>query len=47
MVKTQNVWVNGSSYSTSDNGGEAIGCYHVLVGSGYRSYEEAAAAADG
>lgn len=47
MVKTQNVWVNGSSYSTSDNGGEAIGCYHVLVRSGYRSYEEAAAAADG
>ena len=43
MVKTQNVWVNGSSYSTSDNGGEAIGCYHVLVESGYRSYEQAAA----
>ena len=42
MVKTQNVWVNGSSYSTSDNGGEAIGCYHVLVESGYRSYEQAA-----
>ena len=42
MVKTQNTWVNGTSYSTSDNGGEAIGCYHVLVESGYRSYEQAA-----
>ena len=45
MVKTQNVWVNGSSYSTSDNGGDVIGCYHVLVEDGYRSYEQAAAAA--
>ena len=45
MVKTQNMWVNGSSYSTSDNGGDVIGCYHVLVEDGYRSYEQAAAAA--
>lgn len=43
MVKTQNTWVNGSSYSTSDNGGDVIGCYHVLVEDGYRSYEQAAA----
>ena len=43
MVKTQNMWVNGSSYSTSDNGGDVIGCYHVLVENGYRSYEQAAA----
>ena len=43
MVKTQNTWVNGTSYSNSDNGGDAIGCYHVLVESGYRSYEQAAA----
>ena len=43
MVKTQNMWVNGSSYSTSDNGGDVIGCYHVLVEDGYRSYEQAAA----
>lgn len=42
MVKTQNTWVNGTSYSTSDNGGDVIGCYHVLVESGYRSYEQAA-----
>lgn len=42
MVKTQNTWVNGSSYSNSDNGGDVIGCYHVLVESGYRSYEQAA-----
>ena len=43
MVKTQNAWVNGTSYSNSDNGGDVIGCYHVLVESGYRSYEQAAA----
>lgn len=42
MVKTQNTWVNGTFYSNSDNGGEAIGCYHVLVEDGYRSYEQAA-----
>ena len=42
MVKTQNTWVNGTSYSNSDNGGDVIGCYHVLVESGYRSYEQAA-----
>lgn len=45
MVKTQNTWVNGTSYSNSDNGGDVIGCYHVLVESGYRSYKQAAAAA--
>ena len=43
MVKTQNTWMNGTSYSNSDNGGDVIGCYHVLVESGYRSYEQAAA----
>ena len=43
MVKTQNTWVNGTSYSNSDNGGDVIGCYHVLVEDGYRSYEQAAA----
>ena len=43
MVKTQDTWVNGTSYSNSDNGGDVIGCYHVLVESGYRSYEQAAA----
>ena len=43
MVKTQNTWVNGTSYSNSDNGGDVIGCYHVLVESGYRSYKQAAA----
>ena len=42
MVKTQNTWVNGTSYSNSDNGGDVTGCYHVLVESGYRSYEQAA-----
>ena len=47
MVKTQNTWVNGTSYSNSDNGGDVIGCYHVLVESGYRSYEQAAADAQG
>ena len=45
MVKAQNVWVNGSSYSTSNNGGELIGCYHVLVSDGYRSFSAAQQAA--
>ena len=42
MLKTQNTWVNGSSYSSSDNGGDVIGCYHVLVEEGLRSYSQAA-----
>ena len=45
MVKTQNTWVNGTSYSSADNGGEVIGCWHVLLGEGYGSYRQAAAAA--
>lgn len=46
IVKTQNVWVNGSSYTTSSSGGASIGCYHVLVEEGLRSYRQAAAEAD-
>ena len=45
MIKTQNTWVNGSSYSNSDNGGSAIGCYHVLLERGFSSYQQAASAA--
>ena len=29
MVKAQNTWVSGSSYSNSDNGGAVIGSYHL------------------
>ena len=47
MLKTQNTWVSGTSYSNSDNGGSVIGCYHVLMETGYRTYEQAAAAAAG
>lgn len=48
MLKTQNMYYGGgSSYSTSDNGGTAVGCYHIQTGSGYSNYEEAAAAAEG
>lgn len=46
MVKAQNVWVSGSSYSTSDNGGELIGCYHVLVEEDLRSFDTAQNAAE-
>ena len=47
MIKAQNVWVNGSSYSTSNNGGALIGCYHVLVSDGYSSFSMAQQAAQG
>ena len=45
MVKTQNIWVSGTSYSDSDNGGAVIGCYHVQVERGFDSYQDARAAA--
>lgn len=46
MVKAQNIWVSGTSYSTSDNGGELIGCYHVLVEDNLRSFDAAQDAAE-
>lgn len=45
MVKAQNVWVSGGSYSTSNNGGELIGCYHVLVEEDLPSFDAAQTAA--
>lgn len=45
MVKTQNVWVSGSNYATSDNGGDLIGCYHVQMPGTYNSYSSASSAA--
>jgi len=41
MVKAQNIWVSGTSYSTSDNGGKLIGCYHVQMPGSYNSYNAA------
>ena len=41
MVKAQNIWVSGTGYSTSDNGGELIGCYHVQMPGSYNSYNAA------
>lgn len=41
MVKAQNIWVSGTSYSTSDNGGELIGRYHVQMPGSYNSYNAA------
>ena len=46
VVKAQNVWVSGSSYSTSDNGGDLIGCYHVLMQDNLRSFDAAQDAAE-
>ena len=46
MVKAQNVWVSGSSYSTTDNGGSLIGCYHVLVEEDLKSFDAAQTAAE-
>ena len=45
MVKAQNVWVSGTSYSTSNNGGTLIGCYHVQVPGTYNSFHAASSAA--
>lgn len=45
MVKAQNVWVSGTSYSTSNNGGTLIGCYHVQMPGSYNSYNAASSAA--
>ena len=45
MVKAQNTWVSGSSYSNSDNGGAVIGSYHLQVET-CSSYEEAVRAAE-
>lgn len=45
MIKTQNVWVSGTSYSTSNNGGSLIGCFHVQLPGSYNSYNAASAAA--
>lgn len=45
MLKTQNIWVNGSSYATSNNGGQVIGCYHIQVSGNYTDYTQAAQAA--
>ena len=45
MLKTQNIWVNGSSYATSNNGGQVIGCYHIQVPGNYTDYTQAAQAA--
>lgn len=46
MIKTQNTWVKGTSYSNSDNGGSVIGCYHVLVEDDLGSYRQAAREAE-
>ena len=45
MLKTQNIWVNGSNYATSNNGGQVIGCYHIQVPGNYTDYTQASQAA--
>lgn len=46
MLKTQNMYYAGSgSYTESDNGGKAVGCYHVEVAQNCGSFEEAKAIA--
>ncbi len=47
VLKTQNTWVSGGTYSASDNGGEVVGCWHVLVEDGLSSYEQAEELASG
>lgn len=48
VIKTQNTWcINGGrdTYSNSDNGGIAVGCYHILLEE-CADYETAAASAE-
>ena len=53
MLKTQNLWYGYDSsqskytYTSHNESDILVGCYHVLMGEGYASYEEAAAAAAG
>lgn len=46
VVKTQNVWFNGSNYVDTPSGGAAVGCYHIQLPTVYPTYEDARAAAD-
>ena len=46
MIKTQNTWVSGSSYSLSDNGGAVIGCYHIQLPGTYDNFDQAKEAAE-
>ncbi len=44
MLKTQTMYFSGGTYSTS-GGGTVIGCYHLQIGTGYTSFDEANAKA--
>ena len=46
MIKTQNTWVSGTSYSLSDNGGKVIGCYHIQLPGTYDDFDQAKEAAE-
>ncbi len=46
MLKTQNMYLKDGKYSDEKSDGAAvIGCFHLQVGAGYASYEEALTAA--
>ena len=45
MLKTQNLYLSGGTYSTSGSGSSVVGCYHIRLPGEYASFEDAQAAA--
>lgn len=45
MLKTQNMYFKNGAYSDTENGGTVVGCYHLQLGAGYGSFDEANALA--
>lgn len=41
MLKTQNMYLSGGTYSSDGGSGTVIGCYHLQVGAGYAGFDEA------
>ncbi len=41
VLRASEYYRSGSSYSMTDNGGELMGCYHIVVATGLGSYEAA------
>lgn len=41
VLRASDYYRSGSTYSMTDNGGEAIGCYHIAVATGLGSFEAA------
>lgn len=40
MLKTQNMYWQNGGYSTTNEGGAVIGCYHIQISTGHESFDE-------